>query len=209
MTNKSNIIQILASIVIVLLAVGLSYYINNKKLNDSINEQIFRIERAVETYQDEAESLLFVDTLRIKSSGMVLNKEIYLFTDENDSILLQDVFDKNESILFFRYTELNCQICVDNEILLLKKWVAQSQTRLIILSSYESIRDLYLFVRTNQIPGLEIYNLKNQKLGLPLERFNTPYYFMSDSSLKAARLFIPEKSFPERSKVYFRSFIKE
>ena len=78
------------------------------------------------------------------------NDIIFLDENNNKSSIKQVIL--NSPKLVFNYSKLNCNICVDEQITILKK---ASKTigleNILILTDYNSPRDLSRFIRLNQI----------------------------------------------------------
>ncbi len=138
------------------------------------------------TFQTEYENLKYVCLQEQKNKNIFL--ENIPMVDYKDSIVwLHDVEG-----LIFRYSELNCKVCIDSTLNMLKN------TKVIILASYKDKRHLDIFARTNKIAN-SIYKIDS--LNLPIDKANLPYF------IKDQEIFIPLKEFPERT-IEFLKFIR-
>ena len=75
------------------------------------------------------------------------------------------------------------------------------EEKVLILSSYSKYRDLLLFKIVNQM-DMEVYNLKETKLDIPIEGLDISYMFLLDNDFKAKFVFIPEKTMPRLTDNY-------
>lgn len=102
--------------------------------------------------------------------------------------------------LFFRFSEYHCNTCVERALdVLLNNIDSIGRSNVIILSSYKSIRVLRAYLKQQNI-DLLILNAEN--IELPIEKFDTPYFFLMSSSMKTECLFIPIKEIPNYSQTY-------
>lgn len=206
MKNGSNCYYINLSIFVIFISIIVSIYlILNRKIEEKEKVNFLKSQQ-LDFFQDKYSSLLFADTLRISNNEKFINTSFYLLNVEKDSILFLDLIRIQEKgTIFFYYNELNCHLCVDSELKIINEFIKKSNLKIVLLAKYKSMRDLYLFIRTNQLANIEIYNLRRNSLGLNIEKFNTPFYFTIDTSNIARNVFIPEKMFPDRSSLYLKT----
>src|SRR5699024_1686224 len=82
--------------------------------------------------------------------------------------------------LVFRYSELNCMQCVDQEVANIKSLAQEiGKEHIIIAATYDSIRDLFLFKRINNLE-FPVYKLPDEGFRLPLDQATVPFLFMID-----------------------------
>jgi len=94
--------------------------------------------------------------------------------------------------LIFRYSELQCNLCVEKQIIYLKKYKDKiGIDNILILADYSNLRNLIIFKRVNSL-DIPVYNL-SKKMSLELEKKDLPYFFVVDNSLIAKDYFIPIK----------------
>jgi hypothetical protein len=60
-------------------------------------------------------------------------------------------------------------------------------------------------MRINKI-NFKVFNIRN--LGLPIERANTPFYFIADGSGFVKLVFVPRKEYPKLYEKYFEIITK-
>jgi len=183
------------------------YVQNNKRNRNILNLQnsIFESHQKLKNKEDLIKTLLIQSKLIHETNGTEISPGLNLYTEDGESISLKKVIGDCPKLVF-RYSEIHCQNCVDNEIKRLKEFIKElDDANILIFASYDSFRNLGSFKRINQIKS-HIYNLKN--LGIDIERSNIPYYFVLDYTMKVKDVFIPDKYLPESTNIYL-DIIKE
>lgn len=103
--------------------------------------------------------------------------------------------------LIFKYSTLNCNICVEEQVTLLKKASEKIGTEnIMIITNYTSPLELSQFLRLNQI-DFKVFNLQNMEFTV-MDK-NLPYYFILDEDFSLKNLFIPVKGDTALSQQYF------
>lgn len=190
--------------IIMALILGLNlfllYSVNNLSIKlNRYKEEIFSVNKDIER----------LSNFHMTSQRTILLNEQYkipynfILENEKGTRINFTELIGSKSKLIFRYSGLNCNTCIEEEIINIKKYLSETKTqRLIIIADYKNEEDLFLFKRLHQI-GIPIYNSRQNSLKLPIEALNTPYLFVTDSTLIIRSLFIPNKEYPEFSKVYY------
>jgi len=94
--------------------------------------------------------------------------------------------------LVFRYNENNCNVCVEQALLPLMKYSPEiGIENILILTTYQNVRILQVYLN-KYAPGIKVFNT-SENLEIPIENWDTPYFFVTDKSLKAQSVFIPAK----------------
>ena len=167
------------------------------------------------------------DFLNIKNTDVGLNKTVnnlkriqsnndknilenFLIINENkDTLSITDLLTTKK--LIYRFSELHCDSCIINEFENLKKMLLSKLFKienLIVISYYQSPRNLYLFKRLNNLQNFEIYNLENNSLGsFELETMGVPYFFILNKELKMSNTFVPIKQVNKRTDDYFKRIV--
>lgn len=205
---KSKILPIILSITIVFFGILISIIIYFNSRSDLYNETIYNLNLAIADEKDQTQSLIINEHIRFINNNLNFKKEKFLFKNETDSISLSALVTKHDKLLVFRYSELNCMVCVDQELLELRKKISENKLKIIIITTYGEMHDLFLFKRTNQLIDVDIYNLKESFVNLPIEKNNIPYYFVLDSSFILKDLFIPNKLFINQSINYLNHIVE-
>lgn len=138
----------------------------------------------------------------ILNNNKLLDREQKLVNIEGDTVSLGSVF-KGGPKLVIRYSVLNCQVCVDEEMIRLKKLGERiGNENIVILTYYQRFRDVIVFHKKTKNP-FPVYFIPDNNLKLPVEEENIPYLFVSDEDCLAKMFFIPEKTMPEISNIYY------
>ena len=189
---------------ILLLCNGVILYRFNKKEEEHTKE-ITKLKKESKEYKYEIlkESSLH----QIKSEAIKLKPVILLEPATGNNIKLSDLISGPKLIL--RYSELNCDVCVNQEVKNLKNLEKEiGRENIIIIASYNDPKHLNLFRRINQVEA-EIYNIGEGKLNIPLETANAPFLFVLDPSLITKTVFMPSKEIPEMSETYYKLIISK
>jgi hypothetical protein len=151
---------------------------------------------------------------QIKSIQHMLYKNVFIqYQSENNTINnIEGYIRQNEktdlksllsdSLTFvFRYNENNCNICVEEALKPLMEFSTQIGVKnILIITSYRNIRTMQIFIR-KQAPGIHVFN-SNEDINLPIEKWNTPYFFLLDNTLKAQLVFMPIKEIQNYTREY-------
>jgi hypothetical protein len=129
------------------------------------------------------------------SPSFILQNEI------GDSIQISNLVN-GATKLVFRYSELNCNVCIDSQMDFVKGFIEKNgYDSFIMISDYNYHKNLLQFKTFNNIQN-EIYNVAT--LDSSLDRLNIPYYFILDKYFRPRMFFFPEKNLPADTKEYFR-----
>lgn len=122
----------------------------------------------------------------------------------NQSLFFRQLLgEKNKLIL--RFSELSCNVCVDSELLNLKKFVNMfGPDNVLILATYKNLRDLLVFKRINRVE-FPVYNIPENVF--PVEQAGGPFLFVANSRQKALMPFIPNKEIPNLSADYYQFIV--
>ena len=135
-----------------------------------------------------------------ESEGAVMNGLLQIESEAGDSSCLA-ALTSGKPLLFLRYSSLNCNLCVDHSLSYLKS-LADSigHENIVILASYNTMRELALFKRVNQI-RFPVYRIADNSLGIPADKYSFPYLFITNKSLTVTNLHIPDKDVPQLDKI--------
>lgn len=128
-------------------------------------------------------------SLQVISDGIKLDKDIEIHNEKGENVKISHLL--SGPVLVLRYSELNCQSCVDDLIKFLLTHGSFNENNTLILSYYRELDYLNKFKRMNPL-NVQIYNTKS--LGLPPDTLNVPYLFVLDDQLMTQNVFIPEES---------------
>lgn len=114
---------------------------------------------------------------------------------------------RDESKLFFHFSEFNCKSCVDQELINLNEIIPKDRVDdVIILSTYNNTRRLKLFLRN--------YNIDFQTYLIPLSekyffsKTQLPFYFVINSKGTIINSFVPDKSNNEMTNYFIEQYLK-
>lgn len=142
----------------------------------------------------------------------------YAKTDEGKRISLDSLsllhdngisaysFDKDK-YLAVRFSELNCETCVQNIFTLLHKDSTIDANRIILLVDYKSEAFLRTFLRVNVIT-YPVFRYFSDKSVLNTDKMGSPYVFIVDRDGNLHDFFIPVKEDQERTISYLERIKK-
>lgn len=131
----------------------------------------------------------------LEYNGDFLSDSLFL-TDVNGlKVRLRDIINENKLIL--RYSELNCQTCIDEQIKNLNIYADSiGVDRILLFTNYET--DVYMrrFKKLNKIK-FAIYNMKADANKL-LKDIGLPYMFVlsPNKKMRVQYMYIPQKEIP-------------
>ncbi len=138
---------------------------------------------------------------QMESEGAALDGSLMLESESGEIFCLAEIVSA-KPMLFLRYSELHCNMCVDHGLNYLKALAdSVGSENIAILASYNNIRELAVFIRINQIP-CRVYRIPEEGTGLPAENHGFPYLFMTDNSLRARHFHVPNKDIPELTGIF-------
>lgn len=141
--------------------------------------------------------------LELESGSVKLNDCILYSYTGNQITYLHEIVEKSH-VLVLRFSETNCNICIDTEVENLLKFSKKvDSVNIVLIGSYSNER-----ARWMRKSKFKIFNLRDQVLGLPLDDQNVPYYFILDEDLSAKSVFIPFKELPGLTEKYFELIYK-
>ena len=130
-----------------------------------------------------------------------------IIRDRNDNILSTvDVMSAGKKLIV-RYSELNCNSCVDSLLQYASNFAKEvGDDNVMVWASYSNIRNFHLLFRLNKAK-LNICNVNSQIS--EYDQIDNPYVFILDEDLTIRRLFFPHKELPDNTKKYFNTIKSE
>jgi hypothetical protein len=118
--------------------------------------------------------------------------------NSKDSIIYFKDIKKNTLIV--KYSELNCKVCIDSMISVIKEF-EKKNINVIYIADYRIKRYLYLFKRINKISN-EIYRTDFKS---SIDTLNVPYVYVIENDLIQKSIYIPKKE----NMMEFRDYLNE
>jgi hypothetical protein len=119
-------------------------------------------------------------------------------------------FNELKNKIILRFTELNCEVCVDNTIKKLKELADKiGYSNIVIFASYK--RPIYYqeWKKVNDI-NFKTYNIsRDSGLNLESEAVDRPYIFYVDHNCQVRNIFFPFKEDNERSTIYLNELARK
>lgn len=174
-----------------LLIIVLVYFnIKAQKLNQSLSTNISQLEVLLNNERSLSANRDHFLRLSLKNNNTLIKNDLEIIDEKGKSFLLKDILPFPK--LIFRYSELHCDVCVDQQIKTLKLFKEKiGSDNIIVLANYELLKNLILFKRLNAL-DIPVYKLSG-RMNLELEENDTPYFFILDKNNVANDFFIPIK----------------
>lgn len=198
--NKNFILYI--SIFLIILNILMSLLLISKNTSISgLKEQLYEYDIKLKYISLKNEHYARMIGWLQQSNQIHVSPNQKLMKENGDSIVLSNLVGVKPKLVF-KYSELNCNICVDAQLVFLKKFIENfGEENLIMISSYKFNNNIFRFKVLNKIEN-EIFNI--DFMNSSLDNLNAPYYFILDNTFTPKMMFIPEKTFPEDTEAYFK-----
>lgn len=159
--------------------------------NKDINRILIEKENTEKHLNNEIKD--FYQRIKIENENnfSTIDKNIKLISAKGDTVRFSDVV--NDKMFVFRYSVLNCNACVYKEFENIRNTHFQNFTKknkMMFVVYYQNVRDLVTTYRSSNLE-IPFYILPNNNLGLQIERYQIPYYFLIDSTFQINNVFIP------------------
>ncbi len=199
--------RIITILVIILITFNITLLINSLKYKKLVFQYKQELASVIETNDIIDQILINRELITIRNIGLQINIKQKITDEKGNKISITELLNNSPKIIF-RYSGLNCQLCIEEEIKILRKYINDiGFDNILFFSTYNSTRDLFLFKRINQLQNFRIYNLKEEKLNIPIDSINIPYVFLVSSSGHIDILHIPEKTKSEFSEQFYKVII--
>lgn len=160
-------------------------------------------EMHIQIKQDEINLAQMRSNFRLISEeeGSYLNPFSTIITESNDSISLSE-FTSSNNKLIFRFSHLDCNSCVDSQIVIIKEFSEYFDGCMAIFGYYDEIGKLNKFKRINDL-DVDVFNVERIN-----DNINFPYFFILTSENRMEHIFFPEKEFSDLTREYIRNILK-
>lgn len=159
--------------------------------------------------EDSSESRLQADIINVLIESMRLtykmNNHPFNYTLEDADGKARDLFKTRlaETQIVLRYSELNCEVCVDSAIAAFVKFgKAIGPGKAIILVESKSADYISQFIRFNHI-DVPLYRIT--KKDEPDDVSEEPFLFVLDSTRQMKDIFYPHKEIPGDAVMYYNT----
>jgi hypothetical protein len=185
---------ILVIVLLTLILIGNIFIFNSKKAK--ISNQETKVNALLEEVKNYKRSYVNYSTKSFLFENYELDKNIVLVSEGGTKVSLNDLQKNVGNLIVFHFSELNCNLCVDNEIRKLRSIIKSDSTlakRLIVISKYSKQEYLNIYKRINQVT-FEIYNIEGEDI--EQHSIDMPFYFVFGSDHSCRNVFIPDKHLP-------------
>lgn len=160
---------------------------NNQKYNNDI---IVNIKNSLDIEKKRGLVRDYFLNLELKYNDYKISDELNLIDEKGNIFRIKEKL--NTKKIIFRYSELQCNVCVEKQIQSLKRYKDKiGVDNILIIADYSNFRNLIVFKKINSL-DIPVYNL-SKKMSLEIEKKDIPYFFIADNSLVAKDYFIPIK----------------
>lgn len=185
---KQTIISIIGIIIIV--SVLLVLFVEEDTVTN-----VIRTENLSNIDNREKINKILINTQSIKllTENRRMDENIYLKNEKNDSLRLRDAVGEKPKLILY-YSDTNCDVCVNNEFRLLKKYKDDiGVENIIILGNYMNSKDILGIKSRYGLNDIKVCNLMYKETGLPAQSVNTPCVFMLNPEMIISHVYVPEK----------------
>lgn len=175
----------------------LSYYLIREKNSDYMETNELKYVSSSGNKAEILEQALIIDLLNSNTEI-----EDLVLHDLNDSVIPFSQLMKEDPSLFIRFSELNCAECVTYILNKARRLSNEKgyEDKIILLATYREKRNLKILMKEMQLT-FPVY--LTDSLNIQCEEANYPYCFVGDRSMRACQVFIPDKSEPKLTNLYF------
>lgn len=190
-------------IIVTLIVLDLLLILKHRNLISNYKENEQEVNKHISIIYDQSNELRSMIVNILHSESTIIDENIIL--EDVNSGLNETIKQIAASgpILFIRISQNSCHVCIERELQYLAKMnPALKESSVYILASYESLGDLRIFIKENNI-SFPVFRLNDDSLAIPLEKLTVPYFFVLDDPHRVANVFYPVMSCPELTEKYF------
>jgi hypothetical protein len=142
------------------------------------------------------DNISFLRPFEIQSEGYTLSPETVIRDEDGQLLTFNDIFEDNEYVLVYRFSEMHCDMCINQHLMMLKKLSSEiSLNKLVLLGSYSNTKKIKILKHTHKF-DFRIFNITDD-MDIPLEKVNNPYFFVVNKNLDCHCFFTAIKENPE------------
>lgn len=140
-----------------------------------------------------------------------LNKRIEnidLYDITGKKIELKNFLNVKEKILV-KFSSLECSDCIEHIVKSIKL-VEQDieEKKIMFLGYFHNDKEFLTFKKLNII-DYKVLKIAKNNLDLPTDYLNEPYIILIDSTLKIKRIFVPNRTNPKRTYLFFKNILNK
>jgi len=205
--NFQRVTAIALMFMLLLLDILMAYRFNHFKVR--AKNTFDKMDKTLKKSESLNAKLIYMINNNLLSESTQLNRNMNLHGFYNkDTIELKD-FLSNTPILFLRFTEFSCSVCVEQTLNIIKGMPRVFlQGKFVIIASDSNIRNLLSFMKSNHLE-FPVFVVEDNVLPVPLEKLHFPYLFILDQSAKSTNIFYPLTSYPELTNQYLEVIYKK
>jgi hypothetical protein len=203
--KKEVLYQVVLTILIIFNILLLLILIKSKNEKANFDISLQDCHNSVQNIKDRMNNIMLDLSLIYEFDSEQIDYNTIIYDEDENQLSLNQLI-QDSPILVFKYSQLHCDVCIDEQISLLKGAEELiNENKIILLTNYSSKNDLARFKRVNQL-NFKVFNLKNSELTEIDKSF--PYYFILDKSFSLKKFFIPIKGDTLLTKDYYKSIKK-
>lgn len=122
---------------------------------------------------------------------------------------IKDIFNGKKLVL--QTSELGCNVCIDSALLVLNKASALIGTQnTVLLAHANNIRYLINYARLNKQRSDQVFMISTRQLdSCYMHQTNSPFFYITDESLKISEVYFPLKENPKLSDQYIQVMVEK
>lgn len=165
---------------------------------------LIKYQKVYQKYQSTEKELADVKVWNSRLDGVYFNKkmeaisdnypipDLIIWDESNEYYNLSEILTQKDKMAFY-FSETHCFDCVKDAFNQIKN-IPDSITskNYFILCNYANARHFQAFLKEYDLK-IPIYNINGQSLNLPIERIESPFFFVVKSDLRSRQPFIPIK----------------
>jgi peroxiredoxin len=142
------------------------------------------------------DNMSFLRPFELQSEEYTLSPETVIRDEDGQLLSFNDIFGNDEYVLVFRFSEMHCDICINQHFMMFKELSSKiNLNKLVLLSSYSNTKKIKILKHTHKL-DFRIFNIMDD-IGIPMEKVNNPYFFVVNKNLECHRFFTAIKENPE------------
>lgn len=181
-------------IAIISAMIGLNIYLGLRiqKHTELSELQLLQLSSELRQHQERASKVEDLLMYQYQSKDTVFDSELSIKLWDGSQEQIAMLASKGP-YLVLRFSELQCQTCVELEKENLKKWQEETGVQNILLWGNFGHPNAPKIYKQGHELNHPLYNVPVSSVPLSVEAFNIPYYFVLDKDLRIHSVFIPDK----------------